>query len=148
MIYCDTSFLVALSIRGELFTPTAVRLASSFQDPIPLVAIAEIEWKTRMHRGLGDRSLTAAQHAALLRQIEQDVADGVLVRRSLSSVEHLERSLKLSGRHATRIPVRSLDILHVAAAQLLGCKKFASFDKRQRELAAAEKIPLVPIRMP
>ena len=50
MIYCDTSFLVALSIRGELFTPTAVRLASSFQDPIPLVAIAEIEWKTRIHR--------------------------------------------------------------------------------------------------
>jgi predicted nucleic acid-binding protein len=148
MIYCDTSFLVALSIRGELFTPTAFRLASSFQDPIPLVAIAEIEWKTRIHRGLGDHSLTAAQHSALLRQIEQDVADGVLVRRSLSSGDLLERSLKLSGRHAARIPVRSLDILHVAAAQLLGCKKFASFDKRQRELAAAEKIPLLPFRMP
>jgi predicted nucleic acid-binding protein len=148
MIYCDSSFLLALSIRGEVFTPIAAKIASDFTEAIPLIGIAEVEWKTRIHRGLGDGSLTMNQHAMLLRQIEDDVADGILVRKSLITAEYLDCALKLSKNHAVKIPIRSLDILHVAAAKLLRCKKFASFDKRQRELAAAEKFQLLPARLP
>jgi predicted nucleic acid-binding protein len=148
MIYCDSSFLLALSIRGEVFTPIAAKIASDFTEAIPLIGIAEVEWKTRIHRGLGDGSLTINQHALLLRQIEDDVADGILVRKSLIPAEYLDCALKLSKNHAVKIPIRSLDILHVAAAKLLRCKKFASFDKRQRELAAAEKFQLLPARLP
>ena len=148
MIYCDSSFLLALSIRGEVFTPIAAKIASGFTEAIPLIGIAEVEWKTRIHRGLGDGSLTMNQHALLLRQIEDDVADGILVRKSLITAEYLDCALKLSKNHAVKIPIRSLDILHVAAAKLLRCKKFASFDKRQRELAAAEKFQLLPARLP
>lgn len=148
MIYCDSSFLLALSIRGEVFTPIAAKIASDFTEAIPLIGIAEVEWKTRIHRGLGDGSLTMNQHALLLRQIEDDVADGILVRKSLITAEYLDCALKLSKNHAVKIPIRSLDILHVAAAKLLRCKKFASFDKRQRELAAAEKFQLLPACLP
>jgi len=147
MIYCDSSFLLALSIRGEVFTPIAAKIASDFTEAIPLIGIAEVEWKTRIHRGLGDGSLTMNQHAMLLRQIEDDVAVGILVRKSLITAEYLDCALKLSKNHAVKIPIRSLDILHVAAAKLLRCKKFVSFDERQRELATAEKFQLLPSRL-
>ena len=148
MIYCDTSFLVALNVRGEIFTPLASKIASEFDEAIPLIGIAELEWKTRIHRGLGDGSLTPTQHVAILRRIEQDVSDGILVRKSLPPADHLDCALKLSRTHAIKIPLRSLDILHVAAAKLLKCRKFASFDKRQRELASAEKMVLLPKKLP
>ena len=139
--------MFALSIRGELFTPIAAKIASGFTEAIPLIGIAEVEWKTRINRGLGDGSLTINQHAMLLRQIEEDVADGILVRKSLITAEYLDCALKLSKNHALKIPIRSLDILHVAAAKLLRCKKFVSFDERQRGLATAEKFQLLPSRL-
>ena len=44
----------------------------------------------------------------------------------------------LSDCYTPRLATRSLDLLHVAAATLLGAKVFYSFDERQRKAAAGE----------
>lgn len=44
---------------------------------------------------------------------------------------------RLSAQHSERLGTRSLDILHVAFAVVLGAREFLSFDQRQAALAAA-----------
>lgn len=147
MIYCDSSFLVALFVKGDVFAPMGSALAATFSAPIPLIPLGEVELMTRVHRGLGDKTLDAVQHVAVLRQIEEDIADGILVRKTPAARDHLEEALRLARRHAPVLAVRSLDILHVAAARLFKSKTFASFDRRQRDLAAAAGLRLLPVKL-
>jgi hypothetical protein len=54
----------------------------------------------------------------------------------------------LSAAHTAVIGTRSLDILHVAAASLLGARQFVSFDRRQRSLAFKAGLRILPRIMP
>ncbi len=45
---------------------------------------------------------------------------------------------RLAQKHTRRLGTRSLDILHVACAAVLGARTFYTFDERQRKLAKAE----------
>jgi hypothetical protein len=47
---------------------------------------------------------------------------------------------RLSARYSEKLGTRSLDILHVAAAVILGRDAFLSFDGRQRSLARAARL--------
>ncbi|MCP5542890.1 MAG: PIN domain-containing protein [Akkermansiaceae bacterium] len=44
---------------------------------------------------------------------------------------------RLSATHSEKLGTRSLDILHVAAALVLGSTVFFTFDKRQAKLGKA-----------
>jgi len=147
MTYCDSSFLVALLIQGDRFAPEAGLLASGFSDALPLIPLAEVEVLTRLHRGLGDGTLTPQLHRSVIRQFEEDLSDGILVRKSPSPREHLAEALRLAQRYVPRMSVRTLDILHVAAALQMKYKHFASFDRRQRELASAAGLRLLPAKL-
>lgn len=50
---------------------------------------------------------------------------------------------RLSAQHSEKIGTRSLDIMHVAAALVLGAQTFLTFEKRQASLARAAglKVP-------
>jgi len=143
VIYCDSSLLLALFVP-DTWSAQARKLAARFADPIPLVPLGEVELFTRVHRAIGEKCLSASEHAAVLRQIEIDIADGILVRKNVPSREHRDEALRLSKRHAPVLSVRSLDILHVAAARILKLRTFASFDRRQRDLAKAAGLRLLP----
>jgi hypothetical protein len=52
--------------------------------------------------------------------------------------------MKLSTEYAARYLTRTLNVLHVAAALLLEAKVLASFDERQRRLAASVEHELLP----
>jgi predicted nucleic acid-binding protein len=144
MVYCDSSFLVALNVP-DVWTPTARELVADFCEPIPLIPLGEVELVTRIHRALGEKRLNATEHTFVLRHIEEDISDGVFVRRLPNSNDYLSEALRLSKKYAPSLNVRSLDILHVAAARVLRYKTFASFDKRQRDLASASGMRLLPI---
>lgn len=147
MIYCDSSLVVALFVP-DVWTASARNLAEKFTDPIPLVPFGEVELSTRVHRAIGEKRLSISEHASVLRQIEGDIADGIIVRKAPPAREHLEEALLLSRKHAPTLAVRSLDILHVAAARLFKARMFASFDRRQRDLASAAGLRLLPAGLP
>lgn len=146
MVYCDSSFLVAL-IVPDAWTPEARDMVSRYRDPIPLVPIGEVELFTRIHRALGDKRLNVSEHSAVLRQIEEDLSDGILVRKKPGSQELLAEALKLSKKHAPNLNIRSLDILHVAAARVLRYSNFVSFDRRQRDFASAAGLRVFPAKL-
>jgi hypothetical protein len=72
----------------------------------------------------------------LPRPIAADETSGILA--GLNQGTRYTKARELSKRHTCSMSCRSLDILHVAAALILCSKFFASFDERQRKLAAVE----------
>jgi len=148
MTYCDSSFLTSLFVATDVFNPAARKEAAKFMLAIPYTLLNELELLNALRRGLGDGSLDGASHDAILRDIKTDEADGLLERVPLNQIKLYEKALDLSKKHTPTLACRSLDILHVASALVLGARKFASFDRRQRKLAAAVSLPLLPSSLP
>ena len=144
MIYCDTSFLLALYVQRDLFNPQALKVAAKFTDPIPYTLLGELELLNGVRRILAARIVSRSEHDTILRQIRQDEADGFFVRTPLNQADHFAKAQELSKRHTPTLSCRPLDILHVAAALLVGATRFASFDSKQRTLANAAGLRRAP----
>jgi predicted nucleic acid-binding protein len=65
------------------------------------------------------------------------ITTGVLAVRPLSAYALWQEAEKLSRAHTPAIGVRTLDLLHVAAARVLKAARFCTFDTRQHALARA-----------
>ena len=83
-----------------------------------------------------ERHLRAMVNAGELRAI--DLPDGAL----------WAEAERLSAKHTATLGVRTLDLLHVAAARVLGARTFLTVDTRQHGLALAAglTVPLFPPR--
>ncbi len=148
MTYCDSSFLLALLLPGDFFHRHAAPLAARFTESIPYTPLIELEVANTIRRSLREGALTRAEHDAAFRQIEADLADGILARRDIPQSEHYRKARELSKRHTPQIPARSLDILQLAAALLMGADSLHSFDGHQRQLAKAAGLKVFPKTLP
>jgi predicted nucleic acid-binding protein len=148
MTYCDSSFLLALLLPRDFFHHYATPLAARFTESIPYTLLAELEVSNTIRRALREGSITRAEHDAAFRQIEADLAHGILARRDIPQSEHYRKARELSKRHTPEIPARSLDILQTAAALLIGADSIHTFDERQRQLAKASGLKVFPHGMP
>jgi hypothetical protein len=83
-----------------------------------------------------------------LRQISADKAAGILSPRLLESAVLFNGAMDLSKRFTAIHQCRTLDILHVAAALEFKANTLASFDSRQRQLAASVGLDLLPESIP
>ena len=144
MIYGDTSFLIAVYRRGDRFHATATKLAAELRQPIALTLLCELELHNGVHRCLAANIIDQREHDAILRQISDDEADGILVRHAIDQVELFAGARELSKKFTPVISARSLDILHVAAARLLRASPFISFDAKQRLLVQKTGMSLLP----
>lgn len=147
MIYCDTSFLLALYVEQDRFYESAERLAGRFVDPIPYTLLGELELLNSIRRLRGCGRIDIRQEREMIEQIETDEAEGILVRMPLNQSEHYRQALDLSRKYTPQHLTRSLDILHVAAAMILGMPSLASFDHRQRNLARVAGLEVLPSTM-
>lgn len=144
MTYCDSSFLLALLLPKDFFHRHATPLAARFTESIPFTLLAELEVANTIRRALREKLITRAEHDAAFRQIEVDLADGILARQEIPQSEHYRKARELSKRHTPKIPARSLDILQTAAAILIGAGSIHSFDEHQRLLAKAAGLEVFP----
>ena len=148
LVYCDTSFLVSLLVAGDLNHAAARKVAAKFTEAIPYTLWCELEFTHTMRRAEVLRQISMAGHDAIMRRMADDEAQGFLMRPALNHALNHAKARELSKRHTAAIPaLRSADIFHVASALLLGSGAFASFDRRQRELADAEGLTLLPARL-
>jgi len=90
------------------------------------------------------REMTRAQLRRTLSRLAEDVRRGrwQLPRYALSDV--YREAEELSGKHAASTGCRSLDILHVAGATVLGVRDFLTFDARQGKLARKARLRVLP----
>ena len=144
MIYCDTSSLFALYNRADRFNAQAEKLAARLRQPIALTLLGELELLNGLYRGVSVKMINLQERDAILRQFSDDEADGILIRYAVDQTELYARARDLSKKFTAKTLARSLDILHVASAQLLKADKFISFDTKQRNLAQKAGVNLFP----
>lgn len=72
-----------------------------------------------------------------LADLERDVEEGVWAPPAYDLADVHDRAERLARRHAAVVGARSLDILHVSAAQALRLVDFVTGDHRQAALARA-----------
>ncbi len=132
--YADTSFLLAWHGHDANFAQAIQHLPSS--------GIAWTLWNAvefnNAARALVFRKIVVAEYIAVMgTSLRAALAFGDL--RSISLDAHVlwEEAGRLSDAHTMRLGARTLDVLHVAAARILGCHQFLTFDQRQRTLALA-----------
>jgi predicted nucleic acid-binding protein len=136
VIYCDSSFLCALYLPGDKYEPVARPIAERFTESIPYPPLSELELQNSVHRGVAARLFDARTCTKILHQIEDDKANAFLRPCKLVFDDHFSEALTLTKRFTAVHNCRTLDVLHVAAAVLLGAAQFASFDIRQCRMAS------------
>ena len=144
MIFADSSFLLSLYLPNDRFSAPARMIAISFREAVAYPLLVELELINTIWRAVGEKRIPARLAASLLGAVNRDLAGGFLVRSGLDAVAHYRHAMKLSTQHAAEYLTRTLDVLHVAAALLLEAKILASFDERQRRLAARVGLKLLP----
>jgi predicted nucleic acid-binding protein len=141
-VYLDTAILVKL-LLPEVDSLYYARLAHG-----QLVYSAEIaltECHSAMLRKERERVITARQRKAAWRQLEGDIAGRRinLIPVSRGVLETANRILTLCQPH---IPLRSLDAIHLGAAQEIASWPLCTADTRMRD--AAEKMGFVVTSLP
>lgn len=89
----------------------------------------------------GEVTLTEAEASAAA--FETDLANGVFTIHPLAAAV-FEKGRQLSRLHTSRLGVRCLDILHIAAALVARAAIIYSFDGRQRRLARVAGLRVGP----
>lgn len=141
MAYADTGFLVSLYGQDD-HSATASALVKS--EPIFLLTpLGEAEFTNALQLQVFRKQWTRREAHLVQEQFHQHQAAGVFRLQPLGS-EVWEKVLILSRRHSAKLGARTLDLLHVAAALVLNPDVFYSFDARQRKLAKAERLRVLP----
>ncbi|MGH7802917.1 MAG: type II toxin-antitoxin system VapC family toxin, partial [Candidatus Binatia bacterium] len=133
--YLDSSVLVALYVPEEFSgrVRSEVRVAGQ----IPFTPLHELEVRNALRVAHGRRRLEADELARCLEHLADDLEGARLAQTQVDLFRVFDRAQELSQMHAVKILARSLDLLHVAAALELRCKRFVSGDDRQLMLAKA-----------
>lgn len=92
---------------------------------------------TAWHLKVFRRELGLETVVQALADLDHDVETGVWEPPAYDLGDVHARAERLARRHAAAVGPRSLDILHVAAAQALGISDFVTGDRRQASLAKA-----------
>ena len=144
--YIDSSALVPLYVT-ERFSDAA-DAAITAAGEIPFTPIHQLELTNAFERLVGRRLLTRDECRRLYEQLEDDLDKGRLVTVGGDLDAVVAHAVELSRAHAARFLARSLDLMHVAAAQVLGCKAFVSADDRQLAVARAAGLKPLDIKKP
>ena len=143
MIYCDTSFLLPLYVYEAGSSEKAGKVAAAWKDAGWVSPIGELELTNTVCRKIFENEITSDAGHNILRDFRQDLKAGIFRWSHQNLAVMFRDAAKLSWRHTPDGGHRSLDILHVSAAKLLGAKQFLSFDVRLNRLAKAEGMKLL-----
>ena len=139
----DSSLIVALYLP-EPNSVLADATCKSIPPPIRLSAWHQVEIANAFQRAVRNNRITATQASLLWQDFASDVANG---RFEIVAVDHesaLARALILTQKHTATLSARTLDLIHVATALEIGVANFLSLDHRQRQVADAEGLNVLP----
>ncbi|MCX6968083.1 MAG: type II toxin-antitoxin system VapC family toxin [Verrucomicrobia bacterium] len=141
--YFDTGVLVKLYCP-EANTPEAVKLVQRFQPPLPFCHWQEIEIENALRLKVFRKEFTPLQLKKALVNFQEDIGGGLFKRVSYDMKDVFRVAGELSGRYAMTLGCRTLDILHVAVAKVIGVETFVTFDTRQAAVAAKAGLKVLP----
>jgi len=119
--YADTSFFFSL-YGSDANSARADAWRQANPVGLPFTALHRLELKNAFWLAVFQKRMTVPEAAGLWRGVESDLATGVLKERALSLGELFRAGEALVQSHTAETGSRSLDILHVAAAQSLAAR--------------------------
>ena len=134
--YADTAFLCSLH-APDAHTGRVVAWLQRPRAPLPFTGLHRLEFRNALRLRVFRKEITPEQRELAIQAMLSDIADDVFAYAEPSWPEVLMEAERLSAGHTESIGIRSLDILHVASALVLGAKDFLTFDTRQGTLAKA-----------
>ncbi|MDB6119347.1 MAG: twitching motility protein PilT [Verrucomicrobiaceae bacterium] len=141
--YADTGLLVSL-LLPETTTAAAIAAVAPLSSPLPLLPLGLLELRNALNFAIHRGRITPEERDALGKRLESQIRSGFFTLVHLPSADLHEKARELSDRYTPSLATRSLDLLHVAAALLLGADTLLSFDSRQCRAAAAEGLIVIP----
>lgn len=140
-VYFDTGALVKLYIfePGSDFVQRQAQKAKS----IPFNQLQETELRNAIHAAIGQKSIPSVAGLSALEHIDSDTNNGILSMEMLDWPVVWNRAAHLARLHTRKLLCRTLDILHVSAAEACGADLLVTGDKRQFKLASAVGLPAV-----
>jgi len=121
----------------DAHTAAAVARVQSAPEALPVTWLHHLELRNALRLRVFRREIRGVQKDAALNLFLADLAAAVLRGASPELADVSREAERLSAEFAERMAVRSLDILHVAGALVLGAEEFWTFDHRQAALAQA-----------
>lgn len=132
--YADTSFLFSLyAADSNSIKADAWRQANPA--PLPLTSFHRLELRNALSLALFQQRLTPLEVQAAWLEVENDCAAGLLVARGGLWHRVIVEAEAFAVNDTPIVGCRTLDVLHVAAAKLMGVTEFCTFDVRQSTLA-------------
>ena len=144
-IYVDSSALVALYVP-ERFS-NAARKAVRATPQVPFTRLHELEVANAFALLAGRGAITSTEHDAIRGQLREDVEGQRLLPTQVEWDDVFTKAEEFSATYTARLFTRSLDLLHVAAAHLLGTRSFVSADDRQLAVAKATRLRTIDIKV-
>lgn len=141
--YADTGFLVSLYLE-EMTSPAADAIFATLDSVLPLTELGLLELRNAFNLAIVRGRITEDERDRLWMKFTEQCDQGVFEKQFVDFEALHLRARQLSDRHTPLNAARTLDLLHVAAALLLGRKEFLSFDARQRLVAQAEGLLVRP----
>jgi predicted nucleic acid-binding protein len=105
--------------------------------PLAFTWLHRLEFRNALRLRVFRREITPKERDASLNMLLADLAGGMLAPAAPDLGDLTTEAERLSALHAEKLGARSLDILHVAGALVLGLGVLLTFDARQRALARA-----------
>ncbi len=143
MTCADSGFLVSLYLE-EITSSVATQTVTSLQEPISITWLTSLEFENALLRAVFTRRITAQDAAAAKARFEANIRSGAYRDEGIDCRTMSIEASRLAGQFTPTIGTRTLDLLHVAAASLLSCNCFLTFDDRQRRAAAALGMEVLP----
>ena len=141
IVYADTGFLI--SLYGQDANSAAAVAVTHGKPVFILTPLGEAEFINGVELRVFRKQWTRQEARAALADFLHDQGTGVFQIESFSS-EVWQTALTFSRRHTAKLGVRTLDLLHVAAVRVFRPDAFYTFDQRQRNLAKAERLCVIP----
>jgi len=134
-VYADSSFLFSY-YSSDANSTRADAWRQLHPDPLPLSAVHCLELHNAFELAVFQNRISSTQAKDLWHQIEHDLTATLLTDVTIILSELFDRAESLAELHTAQTGARSLDILHVASAQMLAAEEIVTFDIRQAALSA------------
>lgn len=143
VVYADSSFLASTYLPDN-HSESADRLLARLSQPLILTSLQRHEVRNAIRLAVFRKEITRPESAALLAQLDRDVRDGILLQTQVDWRDAYREVERLGAIHTEKWGLRSADLLHVALAVLVAVERFLTFDARQRKVAVAEGLRVLP----
>ena len=145
MIYLDSSALLDLYLKRPRYVDIQNKLIER-AEPFVISQLAEIEFHSVLGRLVYQKSISIYTRNEVLQTLSIDCDLGAArIDKSIDFSEIIKFAIRLTKK--PKYKAKTMDTLHVASAVLLGADLFIGFDADQSELAEAEGLNVLKIRV-